>query len=687
MDNDLSVLLKVILDSNGIGSGDISKIQKILEKYTVNVTAELDKAQLLNSVKEVLPQVTKEISKISGKEIKIDIDDSLLEKAFNQVIQDGKQLERELTATAERINKIQLSMDNGHGASEYQNRINNIIASLERYGVEAQEVKNITKSLKSTLNDMKDLSGQELISYADKLEKEFKAVKVSVDQAKLSYDKLMQPASKEKVAATLLKVQKLLANNTRVTEQVRQEWQSYVTQLSSGSDIAEKDIKSINLRLKETESTMRDAGRLGLSLIDKFKKTWEKFSGLGIAAGAMTTLINQLRKIPEEVYEIDTAMTNLYKVTDATEKKYSQFLDSASEASYNIGRSVSSLIEQTANWAKLGFSLDEASKLAEISSIYANVGEVDDDTAVSDMVTAMKAFNIEASDSITIVDKLNKLGNEFATSAADLGGGLSRSASAMATSGNDINKTLAMLTGGTEITQNAAEFGNFLKVGSMRIRGMKGDLEALGEEVDESVDSISKVQTQILNRTGGKVNIFDNLGNFRDYYDIMEDISKVYNDLNDPDKADLTEILFGKQRGNQGAALIQAFQSGQIQKALDATMNADGSAIQEQERWMDSIDAKIQQLDASFQTFANHVLDSNILKGILDFGNGFLKVMDSSISSGAKLHLTLMTIAGTIGQLKSKSGGLMRLNPINNNSPFLATVEFNSDVYDSYTIV
>ncbi len=207
----------------------------------------------------------------------------------------------------------------------------------------------------------------------------------------------------------------------------------------------------------------------------------------------------------------------------------------------------------------------------------------------------------------------------------------------MATSGTDINKTLAMLTGGAEITQNASEFGNFLKIGSMRIRGMKGSLEDLGEEVDETVDSISKVQTQILNRTGGKVNIFDDMGNFRDYYDIMEDISKVYNDLNDTDKADLTEILFGKQRGNQGAALIQAFQSGQIQKALEATLNAEGSAMEEQERWLESLEAKTQQFEAAFQSLSATVLDSDLLKWFVDLGTGVVSTLDSIISKMGSL--------------------------------------------------
>lgn len=621
---------------------DIDKLQSQLDKLKVQV--EIDPKSLAVIVKQLESALGQKIkipniaidSKI-GQQIKSNIEQSISEG----INKSSEKVNTEIQKLTERLKSIQLSMDNGYGASEYQNQINAVTASLEKYGVEAEEAKKITTSLQSTFDSMRGMDGQELVTQADKLEQEFKAVKASVEQAKLSYDKLMQPASKEKISSTLLKVQKLLSNNTKITEEVKNEWQSYVNRLSSGSDIAVKEINDINLRLKVTESNMRSMGKLGFSWIDKLKQAWEKFGGWGFASGTMMALYNQIRKIPKEVYEIDTAMTNLYKVTDETSNKYNQFLESSSKSAHELGRSISSLVEQTANWAKLGFSLDEAEQLAKISSIYANVGEVDNDTAVSDMVTAMKAFNIEASESITIVDMLNKLGNEFATSAAALGDGLSRSASAMSTSGTDINKTLAMLTGGTEITQNASEFGNFLKVGSMRIKGMKGELEMLGEEVDETVDSISKVQTQILNRTGGKVNIFDDMGNFRDYYDIMEDISKIYNDLNDPDKADLTEILFGKQRGNQGAALIQAFQSGQIQKALEATLNAEGSAMQEQERWMESLEAKTQQFEAAFQSLSTTVLDSGLLKWFVDFGTGAVKTLDTIIDKIGSL--------GTIG--------------------------------------
>lgn len=181
---------------------------------------------------------------------------------------------------------------------------------------------------------------------------------------------------------------------------------------------------------------------------------------------------------------------------------------------------------------------------------------------------------------------------------------------------------------------------------------MKGELEELGEEVDESVDSISKVQTQILNLTGGQVNIFDDTGEFRDYYDIMLDISKVVDDLTSTDRASLYEILFGKMRGNQGAALIEAFQSGQIGKAYDTVLKSAGSAAAEQSKWMQSLEAKVQQFQAAWQELSMTVLDSDFLKGLVDTGTTLLEVLTAIVDT-IGVFPTLLAGAGITAFVKN----------------------------------
>lgn len=150
-------------------------------------------------------------------------------------------------------------------------------------------------------------------------------------------------------------------------------------------------------------------------------------------------IIQGLKAMYQAVYDVDTAMTKLYKNTDETNSKYEEFLNNAGTNAQNLGRTMTSYIEQTGAWAKLGYSLDQSAELAKISSIYANNVDVEDDIAVSNVAAAMKAFNIEAKDAITIIEPLTKLENEFTTSANALGEGLQASASAMAAASSAIS--------------------------------------------------------------------------------------------------------------------------------------------------------------------------------------------------------------------------------------------------------
>ena len=639
---------------------DINKLERELKKRKISLQAVLDTSGNTKIIQKFATQI-QDIFKQNG----IDIDTTTIVNSLNKV-------SKQADALSNKISNIKFSIDNGHGVSEYQNRIQKVINDLEKYGISSDKAQAQTEKLSETLSKMKDkknpLSDNDLLLYGEKIEKEFKAVKVSVEQAKLSYDKFNQPVSNEKVTGLINRINTFLTKNTRITKDARIELEGFVQELDRGGTTL-KRYNEISNVLKTTENSMRGLHRLGASFKNQMSQAAESFTQwLSVSSGIML-LVNQLRKIPEEVHKIDTSMTNLYKVTDESKNKYDNFLNSASDSAYNLGRTISGLVEQTANWAKLGFNIDESAKLSEISSIYANVGEVDDTTAVSDIVTAMKSFNIEAKDSITIVDSLNKLGNEFATDSASLGEGLAKSASALSLAGNDIHKTLAMITGGTEITQDASEMGNATKVMSMRIRGMKGELEQLGEEY-ENIESISKIQTQILNQTQGSVNIFDDAGNFRATYDIINDIAKVWDKISQTDQADLLETIAGKQRGNQVAALIQSFQSGQAQKAYEASKNSEGSAMQEQERWMESIDAKTQQFEASFQSMSQTILDSGLFKEFIDFGTTGVKTFESFakvLENITTLGNNLSGLGGTFGAI---SGLIMNKNGIGERTMF-----------------
>lgn len=157
------------------------------------------------------------------------------------------------------------------------------------------------------------------------------------------------------------------------------------------------------------------------------------------------------------VVDLDTAMTELKKVTDETDESYDRFLSDAAQKAVDIGTSYSDYVTATANFARLGYSMADASDLAEVATIYSVVGDEISDVneATSSIISTMKAFGIEASDAMTIVDKFNKIGNEFAISSGGVGDALQRSASAMAAANNTIDESIALIV--AEIAEKQAK--------------------------------------------------------------------------------------------------------------------------------------------------------------------------------------------------------------------------------------
>lgn len=165
-------------------------------------------------------------------------------------------------------------------------------------------------------------------------------------------------------------------------------------------------------------------------------------AGYGVMAGTMA-----IRDILSNTIEVDTAMTELKKVTDETDSTYTKFLNGASERAQKLGATLSEVVNATADYARLGYDINQATTLADSAIIYQNVGDdvqsIDDATGA--LISTMQGFNIAADDSMQIVDKFNNVSNHYASSAGDIGEIIRRSAASMSAAGNTLDQTNAIV--------------------------------------------------------------------------------------------------------------------------------------------------------------------------------------------------------------------------------------------------
>ena len=419
-------------------------------------------------------------------------------------------------------------------------------------------------------------------------------------------------------------------------------------------DVDEVNIDRVRAEFDQLRAAIRASGADCQSFGSKVSVLFNDIFNLVSIGDIFSHVRTLFKNVVDSVKKINSAMIELKKVTDLSEAGYDRFLDNAGARAKKIGTSMVDYVSGTADFARLGYSVEDAQMLSEAANILFKVGDnIPDISSSTDAIIAsMKAYGIEVSNVYSIIDKLNEVSNRTSISTGGLVDAITRSASALASSGLSFEKSLALIVAGNETTRDASVTGNALKTLSMRIRGATTELQESGEEVDEYAQSTSKMRDEILALTGVDIMLDDNT--FKDIYVILEEISEVYDSLTDIGRANVTEILFGKLRANVGTSILQNFD--QAQKALGIANNSMGSATKEHSKWMDSIEASEAKAAASFEEFSNSMLNSDVVKGFYDIEASFLgfltNVIDKCGSATpivAALGAAFLSLKGNIG--------------------------------------
>ena len=222
----------------------------------------------------------------------------------------------------------------------------------------------------------------------------------------------------------------------------------------------------------------------------------------------------------------------------------------------------------------------------------------------------------------TAVRESNSL-NNFAISTSDLASSLTKSASALVTAGVGLEQGAALLTGANTIMQDPASVSQGLKIIALRIRGVKTELENMGESTDDVLNT-AKLQEKIKGLSG--VDILGDDGGFRSIYDILIDIADVWDKLDSMSQAAIVEIMAGKNRSNVFTSLM--VQADTIKEAYQVALEAEGSALQENEKYLTSIQGHIDKFNNSLQTMWHNELDSDAVKTLVDIGRVLVETID-----------------------------------------------------------
>ena len=290
-------------------------------------------------------------------------------------------------------------------------------------------------------------------------------------------NKAAQPASAKSMTNLAGQIQDYLKANSSISKNPKTqgnygELSGYLSTLRSAiagtSNVTNQQLDDMAVKFKQTKQAVKDLGLSGQTMAERFLKGFEKFGGWMIITSALMELVNGMHKAVENVFELDAAMTQLRKVTDETETTYQKFYDTAVNRSKEIGSTLSNMINATADFARLGYNITDAQKLAEQASIYYAVGDgvssIEEST--QSLISTLKAFYSQTDRNINqiqaaehIVDVFNELGNTYPIDSTGVGAALQRSASALSSAGNTMEQAAAMAVAANTVVQDPEKVG------------------------------------------------------------------------------------------------------------------------------------------------------------------------------------------------------------------------------------
>lgn len=435
--------------------------------------------------------------------------------------------------------------------------------------------------------------------------------------------------------------------------------QEYLGQLERGEisvDEFQRRLAGLRTSFAESSNAIKSAGENTKTLSERVGGLAAKFTSWLTVSQIVMKLYSSLKKMVSAVIDIDTAMTELKKVTDETSTVYAKYLDDASVRAKKLGATIADTVTASADFARLGYTLDEAAQLADAALVYKNVGDGIEDVsqASESIISTMKAFGIEAENAISIVDKFNEVGNNFAISSEGVGEALRRSASALAAGNNTLDESIALITAANSVVQDADVVGTTMKTVSMYLRAAKTEAEEAGESTEGMANSVSELREELLALTNGKVDIQIDENTFKSTYQIMKELADVWGELTDITQANILEQIGGKRNANVVSSMLENFNV--AEDVVKTAANSAGSALKENEKYLDSINGKIAEFKATFEELSMNFIDSDFVKQVIELGTGLLNVLNvlaKVIDKVGGLNTVLYVTVGILATIKA----------------------------------
>ena len=623
-----------------------------------------------------LNEAQKKVDKFSTKLNELKSQKNILDdEDFNKFNKEAKKAEATLEALAKRLENAKQALDNAPKTSTGK------VDKRTKIGSEATKEYNLAKQ---AYDDQKTTVDEAKLKIDGKVKKSTHSRDVEEYTRKLS-------EAKEKVEAYQQSIKKLSeVDATQHFEKLKQqlnnitgadvsaaksidELRETIAQLSTKDiDAANKlleqfqqDVNEIGPGIKKVREEVDEASKSFSQLvqeqnsIDQLKNRLVSFFSIG---SVIQTFRRAIRSAYESVKELDAVMTETAVVTNYEIEDMWKRLPEYTDRANKLGASVKGAYETTTLFYQQGLDTEQAVQLSIETMKMARIANLDYATATDYMTAALRGFNMELNEASAtrVNDVYSKLAAITASDTREISIAMTKTASIANSANMELETTAALLSQIIETTREAPETaGTAMKTIIARFQELKKAPGEIGE-VDGEVIDANKIEGAL--RTIG-VALRDASGQFRNLDDVFLDIAKRWNSLDTNTQRYIATMAAGSRQQSRFIAMMSDYE--RTMELVNAANNSAGASQKQFEKTTKSLEAKINQLKNSWDTFVQGLANSSFIKASVDALTFLLNILNKitdivGANSISDFAITLTLIVSIFSKLKVVIDGVIK---------------------------
>ena len=545
-----------------------------------------------------------------------------------------KDLEKDLADYQKNLQKLLNFKPTTNNLGEYRNLIGQLNESFKQLNVSMNslesntqeafannpKIENYKQQIESLKNEIQALDKATKSYYgvtsSDSKKKQDIAIKEKQEQTSgltgaaaestAKKQEQMQAALKESARAKekLIKLEAQLEEATIENNKAQQQAVEAAKTVSSAYQNVSPPVKEATNSLNQWENQAEQIR--SQEMYQTLNNTLSRWTAIGIAVNFAR---EQLVKMKDTYLDLDANLTQIAVVSGKTRDEMWDMVGTYNEMARRLGATTSQVVESSKLYFQQGRSQSEVMELVEQTTILATISELDFADATNYLTAAINGFKLEADDASNITDVWANLAAKAAVDTNELAVAISKVASIAKSAGADIETTSAFLTKMIETTREAPEnLGTALKTIIARFQELKDSTEALEDGVD--ANKVEKALKQ------ADVALRDSTGQFRDFDDVIMELSSKWDGLDRNTQRYIATIAAGARQQSRFIALVEDYDRNV--ELVNMAQNSAGASAAQFNTQLTGLEASMNRLQASWESLYTSFNASNVFSSIID---------------------------------------------------------------------